>query len=127
MAIITNNNNNNKNKTKLCKPSLIYIIVAIIAIIAKLTTGILLVDLILIILYNIMWVVLLNWLCQKGYSSFSWVLVIIPILVVPIATYYAKKKNTSSSTTDAASETASDTGTDPGAESDAESDTDTTT
>ena len=127
MAIITNNNNNNKNKTKLCKPSLIYIIVAIIAIIAKLTTGILLVDLILIILYNIMWVVLLNWLCQKGYSSFSWVLVIIPILVVPIATYYAKKKNTSSSTTDTASETASDTGTDPGAESDAESDTDTTT
>ena len=123
MAIITNNNNNNnKNKTKLCKPSLIYIIVAIIAIIAKLTTGILLVDLILIILYNIMWVVLLNWLCQKGYSSFSWGLVIIPILVVPIATYYAKKKNTSSSTTTTTTttdtDTASETATDPDADTD---------
>jgi len=106
MAVINNIKNKIQNiNTTLCKPSLVYIAVAIIAIISKLSTGILLGKLIILILYNVLWVILLNWLCQKGYNSFSWVLVIIPILVVPLVIYYTNKNKSSSTTSDAESDT----------------------
>lgn len=66
----------------LCTPAHIYLILAIISLIIgafyKLNLG----AFIMKGLWIILWTYLLNYLCRKGHSTISWILVLIPFLLI---------------------------------------------
>ena len=68
----------------------------IIIIITQLFKGILLKSLLFQILYNLLWTILISWICQKGFQELSWFLVILPILIVPLLLNYVNKKSDTS-------------------------------
>ena len=63
---------------KLCSPAILYLVLAIIALIFNFQYSIL--SVILHILFIGIWTFVLNWICSKGYKWVSWLLVLIPYL-----------------------------------------------
>ena len=66
----------------LCNPAMLYLILSIIAILmgfsAKVQVGVFVIKL----LWMILWVYLLNFLCSKGYTTISWILVLLPFIII---------------------------------------------
>jgi len=66
----------------LCNPAMLYLILSIIAILvgfsAQLNIGVFIVKLI----WMIVWVYILNFLCSKGYTTVSWILVLLPFILI---------------------------------------------
>ena len=69
---------------ELCDPAKLYVVLTIISVLflligrqfgASFTK----------VLFAAIWTFLLNWLCQKGYSSLSWFLVLIPFILMGFA------------------------------------------
>jgi len=74
-----------KNFSKLCTPAKIYFAIAVIATIIALFRGVSLMMAFTKILFAFIWTFLLAWLCDKGYSSISWFLVLLPYIVIILA------------------------------------------
>ena len=66
----------------LCNPAMLYLILSIIVILmgfsAQVQVGVFVVKLI----WMIVWVYILNLLCSKGYTTVSWVLVLLPFILI---------------------------------------------
>ena len=66
----------------LCNPAMLYLILSIIVILmgfsAQVQVGVFVVKL----LWMVVWVYLLNLLCSKGYTTVSWVLVLLPFILI---------------------------------------------
>ena len=66
----------------LCNPAMLYLVLSVIVILmgfsAQLNIGVFIVKLI----WMIVWVYILNFLCSKGYTSVSWVLVLLPFILI---------------------------------------------
>jgi hypothetical protein len=66
----------------LCNPAMLYLILSIIAILmgfsAQVQVGVFVVKLI----WMVVWVYILNLLCSKGYTTVSWVLVLLPFILI---------------------------------------------
>ena len=68
----------------LCTPALIYLVFSTISFIATakwMTAS----NLFLQALFIFLWTFLLNALCQRGYTALSWVLVLLPLILLLIA------------------------------------------
>ena len=74
-----------KNFSKLCTPAKIYFAIAVIAIIFALFNGVSLMLAFTKLLFAFVWTFVLGWLCDKGYSSISWFLVLLPYVVIALA------------------------------------------
>ena len=69
----------------LCYPAMLYLILNIIFVIlkafsSKFQIGAFVLNLIILVV----WVYLLNYLCSKGYTTFSWIIVLLPYLFIAI-------------------------------------------
>jgi hypothetical protein len=74
-----------KNFSKLCTPAKIYFAIAVIAtIISLFNRGSYLVEFMKMV-FAFIWTFILGWLCNKGYSSISWFLVLLPYIVIALA------------------------------------------
>ena len=66
----------------LCNPAMLYLILSIIVILmgfsAQVQVGVFVVKLI----WMVVWVYILNLLCSKGYTTVSWVLVLLPFILI---------------------------------------------
>ena len=66
----------------LCNPAMLYLILSIIVILmgfsAQVQVGVYVVKLI----WMVVWVYILNLLCSKGYTTVSWVLVLLPFILI---------------------------------------------
>jgi hypothetical protein len=64
----------------LCLPAFIYLVLAFIGIIRSLSKGHM-----RAVLFNILfsgiWVLLLNFLCKKGYNTIAWVILLVPVIL----------------------------------------------
>jgi hypothetical protein len=63
---------------KLCPPAMVYLFIAILALILNLKFSIM--SVIIHIFFIAAWTFILNWICSKGYVWISWVLVLLPYI-----------------------------------------------
>ena len=73
--------------SKLCTPAKIYFAIAVIAVITALFNGVSLMMAFTKIFFAFIWTYVLGWLCDKGYSSISWFLVLLPYVVIVLAMF----------------------------------------
>lgn len=74
-----------KQFSKLCTPAKIYFGIAVIATIIALFNGASFVLAFSKIFFAFIWTFILGWLCDKGYTSISWFLVLLPYIVIGLA------------------------------------------
>jgi len=71
-----------KGFSKLCTPARIYFAIAVIAAVFSLFYGATLMSEALKLFFAFVWTFLLSWLCDKGFVSISWFLVLLPYLLM---------------------------------------------
>ena len=76
-----------KDFSKLCTPAKIYFAIAVIASIFALFSGVKIFAILLKLVFAFIWTFILGWLCDKGYKSLSWFLVLLPYIVVALAAF----------------------------------------
>jgi hypothetical protein len=74
-----------KNFSKLCTPARIYFAIAVIAAVFALLNGATMMMEFWKIIFAFGWTFLLGWLCDKGYTSISWFLVLLPYIIMLLA------------------------------------------
>ena len=67
--------------SKLCTPAKLYLFLAVIAIIIGLLQGVSGMAVFGKIIFTLIWTFFLGWLCDKGYKSVSWFLVLFPYVI----------------------------------------------
>lgn len=68
--------------SKLCTPALIYFVLAVISVFMLIAQGVLAFTLIIKVIFMLLWTWLLNFLCIKGLGVVSWILVILPFILM---------------------------------------------
>ena len=66
---------------QLCTPSLVYFVLSALCILMAFTRNIKLSSILIKAVFVALWTWLLNLLCMKGYTTLSWILVFLPILI----------------------------------------------
>lgn len=74
-----------KDFSHLCTPAKIYFGISVIATIFALFKGLPLMMAFFKLVFAFIWTFVLGWLCGKGYSSISWVLVLLPYIIIALA------------------------------------------
>jgi predicted PurR-regulated permease PerM len=74
-----------KDFSKLCTPAKIYFAIAVIATIVALFNGATVLAAIMKLVFAFIWTYILSWLCDKGYKSLSWFLVLLPYIIILLA------------------------------------------
>jgi hypothetical protein len=67
---------------KLCTPALVYFVIGVISLVIAFFQRFLLSSLLIKGFFILVWTWLLNLLCQKGYKTISWILVILPYIMM---------------------------------------------
>jgi hypothetical protein len=76
--------------TSLCDPAKLYLIITIIAIVFALMGGVKVVAVVTKLIFALIWVFILNWICKEGYTGISWFLVLLPYILVILAMFKLK-------------------------------------
>ena len=76
-----------KEFSKLCTPAKIYFVLAIIASVFALFSGMGIVAVVIKLFFAFIWTFILSWLCQKGYKSLSWFLVLLPYVLILLGAF----------------------------------------
>lgn len=75
----------NKDFSKLCTPAKIYFAIAVIASVFALFGGASIMMVFWKLVFAFIWTFVLGWLCDKGYKSVSWFLVLLPYIIIALA------------------------------------------
>ena len=76
---------------ELCTPAKIYFAIALLSAIFVLSRGVSFGVVFVRFLFGILWTFILGWLCKKGYTSLSWFLVLLPYVILLLATFRIAK------------------------------------
>jgi hypothetical protein len=74
-----------KDFSKICTPARLYFAIAVIATIFALFRGATMMHAFWQIFFAFIWTFILGWLCDKGYNSLSWFLVLLPYIFILLA------------------------------------------
>jgi hypothetical protein len=74
-----------KDFSKLCTPAKVYFAIAVFAIIIALFNGISVIAAFVKLVFAFIWTFILSFLCDKGYKSLSWFLVLLPYIIILLA------------------------------------------
>jgi hypothetical protein len=81
----------------ICTPATLYAIVAALSIFRSIYVEMPLMTILFQIIFAVLWVVFMNFLCSKGYSVLSWIILFLPFLLMGIVivgfTMGSKAKN----------------------------------
>ena len=69
----------------LCTPAKIYFAIAVISSIVALINGVGFGSVLIKLIFAFFWTYVLGWLCNKGYKSISWFLVLFPFILILLA------------------------------------------
>lgn len=67
---------------KMCLPAKIYLAILIFTIIIAIFQGIGLIAVLFKTVFGLIWMWILNWICSKGYTNLSWVLLLLPYVIM---------------------------------------------
>ena len=76
-----------KDFSKLCTPAKIYFAIAVISSVVALFSGLSFVFVGTKLVFALLWTVVLGWLCEKGLKTLSWVLVLLPYIMMALAMF----------------------------------------
>jgi hypothetical protein len=76
-----------KDFSKLCTPAKIYFAIAVIATVIALVSGASIMMAFWKLVFAFIWTFILGWLCDKGYTSISWFLVLLPYIIILLAMF----------------------------------------
>jgi len=76
-----------KDFSKLCTPAKIYFAIAVISSVIALFNGLGLLLVGVKLVFALLWTVVLGWLCEKGFKTLSWVLVLLPYIMIALAMF----------------------------------------
>lgn len=65
-----------------CTPAQLYLILGVIGIISAFLKNFSIETLLTKALFLVIWAWVLNWLCSKGFTAISWILVLLPFILV---------------------------------------------
>jgi predicted lysophospholipase L1 biosynthesis ABC-type transport system permease subunit len=77
----------NKDFSKLCTPAKIYFVIAVLAAIVALFNGITILAVFVKLIFAFIWTFILSWLCDKGFKTLSWFLVLLPYIIIALAIF----------------------------------------
>ena len=77
----------NTDFRQLCTPAKIYFAIAVIACVISLFNGMRLTAVAVKLIFAFIWSFVLGWLCDKGYTSISWFLVLLPYIIILLAMF----------------------------------------
>ena len=86
---MANTSNFKSTLGNLCTPAQLYLALSIIALIIFAFNSFSLGTIIVKIIFIAIWTFLLNWICSKGYTTISWILVVVPIIIVILMFFMA--------------------------------------
>jgi F0F1-type ATP synthase assembly protein I len=66
----------------LCLPSQIYLGLSVLALIFATLNSFSIITIFVKVIFIGLWTFILNWICQKGYESISWALVVLPYVLL---------------------------------------------
>ena len=66
----------------LCNPAMLYLILSIIVILMGFSAQVQVSVFFIKLIWMVVWVYILNLLCSKGYTTVSWVLVLLPFILI---------------------------------------------
>lgn len=66
----------------LCNPAKLYAVLIIITLLLALFNGVPIIALAIKLIFAIVWTGVLNYICGKGFTWFSWVLVLLPFVLL---------------------------------------------
>jgi hypothetical protein len=72
---------NSNNKHAICVPAMLYLILSIIALISMAFNNFGTLSLLVKVFFVAIWTWFLNFLCNQGYTTISWILVLLPLIV----------------------------------------------
>ena len=67
---------------KMCTPAQVYLVIAILAGLLALFNHNSVATVVANFLFALVWTYILSWLCQQGYKSLSWFLVLLPYIIL---------------------------------------------
>ena len=70
----------------LCNPAMLYLILSIITILMGISAQVQVSVFVVKIIWMVVWVYILNLLCSKGYTTVSWILVLLPFILIAFVT-----------------------------------------
>jgi hypothetical protein len=76
-----------KEFSSLCTPAKIYFAIAVIATVIALIGGASIMMALLKLVFAFGWTFILGWLCDKGYKTLSWFLVLLPYIIILLAMF----------------------------------------
>ena len=76
-----------KDFSKLCTPAKIYFAIAVIASVVALFSGASIMMAFWQLIFAFIWTYVLGWICEKGYTSISWFLVLLPYIIMLLAMF----------------------------------------
>ncbi len=76
-----------KDFRNLCTPAKIYFAIAVIATVIALFSGASLMMAFWKLVFAFIWTYVLGWLCDKGYRSISWFLVLLPYIIIALGMF----------------------------------------
>ena len=83
-----------KDFNKLCNPANLYFVLVLFFIVIGLFSKINFMAILFKLIFAFIWTMILNWLCSKGYTTLSWVIVFFPFILIVIAFFgYLKLSN----------------------------------
>lgn len=68
--------------SKLCTPALLYLILSVIGILIAIFSGFTFFTILIKVIFVLLWTWILDFLCRKGFGVVSWILVVIPFLMM---------------------------------------------
>lgn len=74
-----------KDFSKLCMPAKIYFSIAVIGGVIALFSSVSIMIVFINIVFAFIWTFVLGWLCDRGYPSISWFLVLLPYIMIFLA------------------------------------------
>jgi len=77
----------NKDFSKLCTPARLYFVIAVIASVIALFNGVGVIAVFIKLIFAFIWTFILAWLCNKGYKTISWFLVLLPYIIIVLAMF----------------------------------------
>lgn len=72
---------------KLCLPAQVYIVIAILVCVVALFSKAPVGPVIFKLVFALIWTWILNWICKKGFVWLSWLLVLIPYIIVLLVVF----------------------------------------
>jgi len=73
-----------------CTPAQLYLILGVIGIVSALFNKFSIETLLTKALFLVIWAWVLNWLCSKGFKAISWILVLLPFILVAFMFLFIK-------------------------------------